>query len=96
MVSAGFGLWRDGKCLAAGKWTDIAGLRAYRRDVPPNAICVIVQLRDGSEVEMQQEAPGWASFMNAAASKLPGTPPTSEWISDVQVGDEERILFARS
>jgi hypothetical protein len=99
VVAAGFGLWLGGKCLASGKWSDIASLRAYKRAVPTaEPICVVVQLRDGSEVEMQEGAPGWQTFVNAAVSRLPGTPSPDEWVAEmraVPITASERTLFAR-
>lgn len=98
VVAAGFGLWQGGRCLAAGKWSDIAGLRAYTRDTQPNPICIVIQLRDGSEVEIQEEAPGWTSFVSALPSKLPGTPAPEVWIPEIRAvpaAESERSLFAR-
>jgi hypothetical protein len=98
VVTAGFGLWQGGRCLAAGKWSDIASLRAYTRDAPSNPICVVIQLRDGSEVEIQEEAPGWTSFVNALPSKLPGTPTPDVWIPEIRAvpaATSERPLFTR-
>jgi hypothetical protein len=98
VVAAGFGLWKDGRCLAAGKWGDVSGLRAYTRDVPENPICLVIRLRDGSEVEVQEDAPGWASLVNALPTKLPGTPSPEEWITAIRLvpsAESERPLFAR-
>ncbi len=98
VVSAGFGLWKDGRNLAAGKWSDISSLRAYTRDTPENPICLVIQLRDGSEVEIQEDAPGWSSLVNALPTKLPGTPPPEEWITEIRLvpsAESERPLFTR-
>jgi hypothetical protein len=98
VVGAGFGLWQGGRCLAAGKWTDIASLRAYTRDTPAQAICIVIRLRDGSEVEIQEEAPGWEMFVNTLPSKLPGTPNPETWIPEIRLepsATSERSLFER-
>jgi hypothetical protein len=98
VVAAGFGLWQDGRCLAAGKWTDVSQLRAHLTSSTPSSICLIIQLRDGSEVEIQEEAPGWATLVNALPSKLPGTPVPETWIGELRAAQPdhgERTLFER-
>jgi hypothetical protein len=96
VVAAGFGLWRDGKCLAAGKWTDVAQLRAHRSSATPPSVSLIIQLRDGSEVEILEEASGWATLVNALPSRLPGAPGPESWIAEVRespTGEADRTLF---
>lgn len=99
VVAAGFGLWQSGRCIAMGKWTDIARVRAYTSDVGrPGAICLAIQLRDGSEVEVKNEAPGWMSFVNAAQTKLPGMSQPDTWLArlaEPAAGRCEQILFER-
>jgi hypothetical protein len=98
VVAAGFGLWQGGKCLAAGKWTDIATLRAYKRPESPEVIRVAIELRDGSAVEILEPVPGFGAFASAAVAKLPGTPPPDEWLPALRAAppNEERTLFTRS
>ena len=99
VVAAGFGLWKGGRCLAAGKWTDIARLRAYPAGVgEPGGTCVAIQLRDDSEVEVRSEAPGWLSFVNTAQAKLPGMIPVDDWLPSMAESTDSRreiILFQR-
>ena len=97
-MAAGFGLWLGGKCLAAGKWSDVSQLRAHVRPSTPPAICLIIQLRDGSEVEVHEDAPGWATLLNALPSKLPGTPEPASWVNELRhttPGEPARMLFER-
>lgn len=100
VVAAGFGVWQGGKCLAAGKWSDIAKIRAYAVTVGPlHTVCAAIELRDGSEVEVRSEAPGWMSFVNAASTKLPGMPHPDAWLPQLAVaapGADPQILFERS
>lgn len=98
VVAAGFGLWQGGKCLAAGKWTDIASLRAYRRPETPDDARIAIELRDGSAVEIVERAPGFAAFAGAAVTKLPGTPAPDEWLPALHASppNEERTLFTRT
>jgi hypothetical protein len=98
VVAAGFGLWQGGKCLAAGKWTDISQLRAGVRDTPKQLVGLVIQLRDGSEVEILEGAPGWDMLVNILPSKLPGTPNPENWIAelhDAPAGAPDRTLFER-
>jgi len=98
VVAAGFGLWQDGRCLAAGKWTDVSQLRAHITSSTPPSISLIIQLRDGSEVEIREEAPGWATLVNVLPSKLPGTPAPETWITELRAApsaESERTLFER-
>ncbi|MDB4878463.1 MAG: hypothetical protein JWM41_4909 [Gemmatimonadetes bacterium] len=98
-MAAGFGLWQDGRCLAAGKWSDVARVRAYTRALPDREpICVAIELRDGSEVEVREDAPGWATFVNAAPEKLPGMPAAESWITELRAapaGAADMALFER-
>jgi hypothetical protein len=97
VVTAGFGLWRDGRCLAAGKWSDIARIRAYMvATAAGNAIAAAIELRDGSEVEVREDAPGWATFLNAAPTKLPGMPSPEAWTAELRVSSSASLtLFER-
>jgi hypothetical protein len=99
VVAAGFGLWLDGRCLAAGKWTDIASIRAYLRPGPTGTrACFAVRLRDGSEVEMERDAPGWIEFLRNAPSKLAGMPLPDEWLDELLAGPAlpyQTTLFER-
>jgi hypothetical protein len=100
VVAAGFGVWRGGKCLAAGKWSDIARIRAYAVTVgSSHTVCAAIELRDGSEVEVRSEAPGWMSFVNAAPTKLPGMPQPDAWLpqlASAAPSADSQILFERS
>ena len=99
VVAAGFGLWLGGRCLAAGRWSDVAGIRAYRRPGPNGGQAYIaVRLRDDSEVEMGSGAPGWMEFVSVAPSKLPGMPEPRAWLPALGAPSEplnETILFER-
>ena len=42
-------------------------------------VCVALRLRDGTEVLVHEELPGFESFLSAAESKLRGMQPRSVW-----------------
>jgi hypothetical protein len=99
VVAAGFGLWLGGRCLAAGRWADIASIRAYRKRAGDSQTYLAIRLRDDSEVEMASGAPGWMDFVSAAPSRLPGMPAPQDWLASLPDAPEsmhERILFERS
>ena len=99
VVGAGFGLWLGGRCIAAGKWSDVSRVRAYtRREGDTAGLCVAMTLRDGSEVEVHEAAPGWKDFLGNVPTRLPGMPPAEAWVDAVKalpVGDET-ILYERT
>ena len=100
VVAAGFGIWQSGRCIAAAKWTDIARVRAYKSGVgSPDAICLAIQLRDSSEVDVKNEASGWMSFVKMAQTKLAGMPHPDAWLpqfAESADGSTERMLFERA
>jgi hypothetical protein len=99
VVGAGFGLWLGGRCLATGRWSDIASIRAYRKGAGDERTYLAVRLGDGSEVEMASEAPGWIEFASVAPTKLPGMTPAQEWLPELPDATQpmhERILFERA
>ncbi len=99
VVAAGFGLWLGGRCIGAGRWSDIVGIRAYRKGADDARTYLAVRLRDGSEVEMASEAPGWIDFLSAAPARLSGMPPPTEWLAtlpDAAQPMDAHILFERA
>jgi hypothetical protein len=99
VVAAGFALWSGGRCVAAARWTDVRRLRAYRRDVVQgDALCVGVELVDGSLMELREEAPGFDAFLGRAATTLQGMLPYGAWHHTVEragsTGDGV-VLFER-
>ena len=80
VVAAGFALWLQGKCVAAARWSDIRRLRAMRRpSVAGEQISLIVELTDGTTLELMERAPGFGQFAERAGSVLTGLRPIGEW-----------------
>jgi hypothetical protein len=85
VVAAGFGVWKDGRCLASGRWADIARVRGNRRERNgKTALAITIELRDGSELEIQGETPGWIEFLSMAHGRLPGMPAPASWIDAIE------------
>lgn len=99
VVAAGFALWSGGRCVAAARWTDIRRLRAYYRPVATvDALCLGVELVDGSIMELQEEAPGFDAFLDRAAVTLPGLVPYGDWhhtLGTASAGSDGVVLFER-
>jgi hypothetical protein len=80
VVSAGFALWIGGRCTAAARWADVQRLRANRCAFPPtDALSLVVELVDGSMMELHEEAPGFDAFLDRAAVALPALAPYTSW-----------------
>lgn len=99
VVSAGFALWKEGKCIAAAKWGDLRRLVAHR-SVANGATTarLVVELADGTQLEMFEEAPGFDLFMHRASAVLPGLPTFTSWHQALMLapeGADPVMLFER-
>jgi hypothetical protein len=79
VVAAGFALWMGGRCVAAARWSDVRRLHARRRDAPGDALALVVELVDGSRMELHEEAPGFDAFASRASATLSGMVPVGDW-----------------
>ena len=80
VVAAGFALWVGGRCTAAARWADVQRLRATRLGYPATeALSLVVELVDGTVMELHEEAPGFDAFLDRAAATLPGLMPYAGW-----------------
>ena len=99
VVAAGFALWLGGRCMAAARWSDIRRLRAYRRvGTGPDAICLGVDLANGSVMELKEQAPGFDAFLDRASATLSGLIPFVAWhpaLSRAPSEGEGLVLFER-
>jgi hypothetical protein len=77
VVAAGFALWIGGRCAAAGRWADIARLRASQ--TVAGSLKVAVELTDGTVLELDEAAPGFDLFLDRAAKVLTGLAPFKSW-----------------
>ena len=100
MVAAGFALWKGGRCIAAARWSDIRRLTASR---PPtetiDAIRLVVELADGTQLEYREDAPGFDAFLDRASQTLPGLLPVATWrpaLIAVSRGSDDTVIFERA
>ena len=100
VVAAGFALWQGGRCVAAARWSDIRRLHAYRRPGRgDDAVCVRVELKDGSLMELEDAAPGFDLFLDRATVTLTGLLPFAGWPQalDLTPSDGEgAVIFERT
>lgn len=97
VITAGFALWSNGRCVSSARWGDVVRLRCYTRPVgATKAICAALALADGSEVEFREEIPGWGRFLDAAAGVLPGMRARLSELSILARDDAaELVLYER-
>lgn len=79
VVAAGFALWAGGRCVAAARWSDVRRLHARHRDPDGDALAVVVELVDGSRMELHEQAPGFDAFAERASATLSGMAPVGDW-----------------
>jgi hypothetical protein len=100
VVGAGFALWLGGRCVAAARWSDIRRLRAHQRDALDggHALALMVELVDGSRVELHEQAPGFDAFVTRASATLSGMVPFGDWhhAAEAATTVDGALLFDRS
>jgi hypothetical protein len=84
VVAAGFALWQGGRCAAAARWMDVQRLVARPCSFPAtDALSLVVELVDGSRMELHEDAPGFSAFLDRAAVTLRELRPYADWHSAV-------------
>jgi hypothetical protein len=98
VVAAGFALWAGGRCVAAARWSDVRRLHARRHDAPGNALALVVELVDGSRMELHEQAPGFDAFADRASATLSGMVPVGDWHHAAAAATDANgaLLFDRS
>jgi hypothetical protein len=99
VVTAGFALWRGGRCVAAARWADVRRLRAYHRDADSDALFLGVELADGTVMELREQAPGFDAFLDRASATLSGMLAYSAWHDTLAAPDSRAsgvVLFDRA
>jgi len=97
VVAAGFALWRGGRCEAAARWADVQRLVAQPCAFPATeALSLVVELVDGTQMELHEDAPGFGAFLDRAAVTLPGLAPYERWHSAVvSLSGDSLTVFER-
>ena len=97
VVAAGFALWAGGRCVAAARWSDIRRLHARHRGADGDALALVVELVDGSRMELHEQAPGFDAFADRASATLSGMVPVGDWHHAVAAATDASgaLLFDR-
>ena len=98
VVAAGFALWRGGRCAAAARWVDVQRLVARPCSFPAtDALSLLVELVDGTQMELHEEAPGFDAFLARAGQTLRGITPYERWHSAVvSLSGDSLIVYERN
>jgi hypothetical protein len=98
VVAAGFALWQGGRCAAAARWMDVQRLVARPCAFPAtDALALVVELVDGSRMELHEDAPGFDAFLDRAAATLRGIMPYVHWHSTVvSLSGEPLTVYERN
>ena len=98
VIAAGFALWRGGRCAAAARWMDVQRLVARPYSFPAtDALSLMVELTDGTQMELHEEAPGFDAFLDRAAATLRGITPYEHWHSTVvSLSGEPLTVYERN
>jgi hypothetical protein len=98
VVAAGFALWQGGRCAAAARWADVRRLVARPCSFPAtDALSLMVELMDGTQMELHEDAPGFDAFLDRAAATLRGLTPYEQWHSSVvSLSGEPLTVYERN
>jgi len=65
-------------------WDEVISIKAFKRDLyAVDRICLIIGLKDGSGVEIDEEMSGWDSLVQKLSEYLPGCRSFGEWFEVV-------------
>ena len=60
-------------------WHEISKIDAYQRDQFQKNVFLVLTLKDGSNVELNENLPGWTDVIDALPKNLPGCLPRGDW-----------------
>ena len=94
-----FAVMRGTRPVGSARWDDVVRVRAYKRDdLTVDTICLDIEVRDGGRWSLNEEAPGWEDFLEAAERALPGMRPFATWFASVSrppFAASEMVVFER-
>ena len=66
------------------KWDETISIKAFKRDLyAVDRICLGIELKDGSAVELDEEMAGWDTLVQKLPEYLPGCKSFGEWFEVV-------------
>lgn len=60
-------------------WSEVSKIDAYQRDSFQKNVTLVLTLKDGSNVELNEYLPGWAEVVDALPKYLPGCLARGDW-----------------
>jgi hypothetical protein len=60
-------------------WSEVSRIDAYQRDQFQKNIFLVIALKDGSRVELNENLPGWTEVVNELPRALPGCLARGDW-----------------
>jgi hypothetical protein len=65
-------------------WDETISIKAFKRDLYAiDRICLVIGLKDGSGIELDEEMTGWDSLVQKLPEYLPGCKSFGEWFEVV-------------
>ena len=65
-------------------WDETISIKAFKRDLyAVDRICLLIGLKDGSGIEVDEEMSGWDSLVQKLPEYLPGCKSFGEWFQVV-------------
>jgi len=68
-----------GSHTTAVHWSEVARIDAYQRDQFRKNVFLVLQLKDGSRVELNEDLPGWSDLVAELPKALPGCLARGDW-----------------
>jgi hypothetical protein len=60
-------------------WSEVSKIDAYQRDQFQKNVFLVFTLKDGSNVELNENLPGWTEVINELPRALPGCIARGDW-----------------
>jgi hypothetical protein len=60
-------------------WSEVSKIDAYQRDSFQKNVTLVITLKDGANVELNENLGGWNDVIDALPRALPGCLPRGDW-----------------
>lgn len=73
-------------------WQDVEKVLAVNQPLPVGTEPVLWVLRGGDAIQMTPHVQGWAAFLHACESHLPGSLPTGLWQTQLLASEVGQVI----
>lgn len=87
---------RDASRTIHVAWSEISRIDAYQRDSFQKNATLVLTLKDGSHVELNEYLSGWADLVDALPKYLPGCLARGDWWRGSSTGQNDADLNWRT